>query len=72
MARLVEIAGIQPGHELKVKTCPFCGFGPILSVDMDEPSRFVFVVYCGNCQARGPLSEAPEKAADRWNRRADL
>ena len=51
----------------ELKRCPFCG-GQINMVCGTDGVGYVF---CGVCNAEGPLEKSKEEAVAAWNRRAN-
>lgn len=54
----------------ELKACPFCG-GNDLDVRDEGPSfsGHRYHVACGDCWAKGPLTQEQDKAAEEWNTR---
>lgn len=49
------------------RPCPFCGSRKL---DMCADNAFLkphSYISCWTCDARGPLADSPERAADEWN-----
>ena len=57
---------------MELKTCPFCGKQPVIRTAMFGMERLPrFGVVCQNCSVCIGWEETEEKAAERWNMRAD-
>ena len=57
---------------MELKTCPFCGKQPVIRTAMFGMERLPrYGVVCQNCSVCIGFEDTEEKAAERWNRRAD-
>lgn len=63
--------------ELKLRNCPFCGFGsPTMRIYKGKDGwRDRYTVICrydeGGCGAEGGMYHSAIEAAEAWNRRSD-
>jgi hypothetical protein len=61
----------MPDREPKLKPCPFCG-DRCPGVDHEGFAGFVVRCSKSTCQASGPGRSTERKAANAWNKRAEV